>query len=72
MKMADKKIYTEKKVGKSQKKGNSKVYDLVKEIEEIRNKLNREVSEENKKLTSTEILELSQKLDELIVKYLGK
>lgn len=70
--MTDERIYAEKEIRKSQKGGNSKIYDLIREIEEIRSKLNGKISKEDKKLTSREILELSQKLDELIVKYLGK
>jgi len=68
--MKHKNLYREGEIKKSRKGGDSKVCDLAKEIEEIREKLNRKVSKGNKILTSAEILELSQKLDKLIVKYI--
>jgi len=68
--MTHKNLYREGEIKKSRKGGDSKVCDLAKEIEEIREKLNRKVSKGNKILTSAEILELSQKLDKLIVKYI--
>lgn len=69
--MADKELYIEKSIKKEQKERNSKgSSDLLKELEDIRNKLNGKAIQENKILTSAEILELSQKLDKLIVRYL--
>jgi len=51
---------------------NNEVNNLAKEIREIRDELNRKIDGKSKIFTSTEILELSQKLDKLIVNYLGK
>jgi len=70
MKIKEKDLYRENLIKKSQKRGNSNAYDLEKEIEVIRNKLNGKLSQKNKILISAEILELSQKLDELIVLYI--
>lgn len=68
--LENKDLILKKKVKKSQKGGNKKVYDLLKKIEKIRNELNGQVGVENKILTDAEILELSQKLDILIAKYM--
>jgi len=68
--MADKDLYIEKKIKKDKKERNGRSQDLLKELEEIRDKLNGKAIQDNKILTSAEILELSQKLDKLIVKYL--
>jgi len=68
--MADKDLYIEKKIKKDKKERNGRSQDLLKELEEIRDKLNGKAIQNNKILTSAEILELSQKLDKLIVKYL--
>jgi len=68
--MTDKNMYRQKVIKRNPKRGNSEACDLAKEIEELKNKLNRAVSRENKILTSAEVLELSQKLDELIAKYM--
>lgn len=70
--MADKNLYREKEKKKEQKGQNNEVNNLAKEIREIRDELNRKIDGKSKVLTSTEILELSQKLDKLIVNYLGK
>ncbi|NMB95002.1 MAG: aspartyl-phosphate phosphatase Spo0E family protein [Clostridiaceae bacterium] len=70
--MADKNLYREKEKKKEQKGQNNEVNNLAKEIREIRDELNRKIDGKSKKFTSTEILELSQKLDKLIVNYLGK
>lgn len=72
IKMADKNLYREKEKKKEQKGQNNEVNNLAKEIREIRDELNRKIDGKSKVLTSTEILELSQKLDKLIVNYLGK
>lgn len=63
-KMADKKLYREK----DQKQIEND--NLKNEIEKIRAELNEIVIDENKEITSKEVIELSRKLDELIVKYL--
>ena len=70
--MADKNLYREKEKKKEQKGQNNEVNNLAKEIREIRDELNRKIDGKSKVLTSTEILELSQKLDKLIVNYLEK
>ncbi len=70
--MADKNLYREKEKKKEQKGQNNEVNNLAKEIREIRDELHRKIDGKSKVLTSTEILELSQKLDKLIVNYLGK
>lgn len=72
IKMADKNLYKEKEKKKEQKGQNNKVNNLAKEIREIRDELNRKIDGKSKIFTSTEILELSQKLDKLIVNYLEK
>jgi len=54
----------------SPKGGNKKLRNLLKEIEKMEKQLDGKVSEENKMLTSTEVIELSQKLDELVVEYM--
>ncbi|SHK06493.1 Spo0E like sporulation regulatory protein [Geosporobacter subterraneus DSM 17957] len=65
-------ILQEKEKKKEQKGQNNEVNNLAKEIREIRDELNRKIDGKSKIFTSTEILELSQKLDKLIVNYLGK
>ncbi|HBX47931.1 MAG TPA: GGDEF domain-containing protein [Clostridiaceae bacterium] len=64
--IADKNLYREKE---TKKEHNNKVNDLVNEIREIRDELNRKIDGKNKIPTGAEILELSPKLDELITKY---
>ena len=54
----------------SPKGGNKKLRNLLKEIEKMKKQLDGKVSEENKMLTSTEVIELSQKLDKLVVEYM--
>jgi len=66
LKMADKELYREKKVKKKTKIEND---NFKKQIEDIKNVLNRIVIEENKKIINKEVIEVSKKLDELIVKY---
>jgi len=68
--MADKNLYKEKEMKKGKKKQYDEYNNLIKEIEEIRKELDVKVNNEDKKLTSADILELSQRLDILIVKYL--
>jgi diguanylate cyclase len=70
IRMADEELYKEKEIKKGQKEQNGKVNDLAKEIIKVKDELNRKVIENNKILNNTEILELSQKLDGLIIKYL--
>jgi len=43
---------------------------LLQEIEDLRDELNKKVLQDTKRVNSIETLKLSQKLDELIAKYL--
>ncbi|WP_242942298.1 diguanylate cyclase [Clostridium sp. USBA 49] len=70
IRMADEELYKEKEIKKGQKEQNGKVSDLAKEIIKVKDELNRKVIENNKILNNTEIIEISQKLDGLIIKYL--
>lgn len=65
--MADRNLYKEKNIKNQQEIENS---ELKKEIEKVRNKLDDIVARENNIAGNEEILEVSKKLDELIVKYL--
>lgn len=71
IKMADKDLYKEKRVKKSKEKQNSeKLKHLLREIEKLRDELNKKVTLEGKGINNEETLKLSQKLDELITRYL--
>jgi len=71
IKMADRDLYKEKRVKKSKEKQNSeKLKHLLREIEKIRDELNKKVTLEGKGINNEETLKLSQKLDELITRYL--
>ncbi|MBZ4664621.1 MAG: diguanylate cyclase [Caloramator sp.] len=70
VKMADKDMYREKEIKKEQKVQTNTLKDLREEIEKIRNELNKRVIQEGKGINNEETLKLSQKLDELIAKYL--
>ena len=65
--MADKELYTEKRVEKRTKIESD---NLKKEIEDVKNVLNRIIIEENRTIINKEVIEVSKKLDELIVKYI--
>ncbi|WP_312812890.1 aspartyl-phosphate phosphatase Spo0E family protein [Sedimentibacter sp.] len=45
--------------------------NLIKEIEDIRNKLNKIIIKENEITINEEVIEVSRKLDELIANYLN-
>ncbi|WFA08020.1 aspartyl-phosphate phosphatase Spo0E family protein [Tissierella sp. Yu-01] len=62
--MADKDLYKEKQQKDIEND------DLKIEIERIRNQLNGIVIKENNKNINKEVIEISKKLDELIVRYL--
>jgi hypothetical protein len=47
-----------------------KLTHLLQEIEDLRDELNKKVLQDTKRVNSIETLKLSQKLDELIAKYL--
>ena len=71
IKMADRDLYKEKRVKKSKEKQNSeKLKHLLREIEKLRDELNKKVALEGKGINNEETLKLSQKLDELIIRYL--
>jgi diguanylate cyclase len=71
IKMADRDLYKEKRVKKSKEKQNSeKLKHLLREIEKLRDELNKKVTQEGKGINNEETLKLSQKLDELITRYL--
>ena len=71
IKMADRDLYKEKRVKKSKEKQNSeKLKHLLREIEKLRDELNKKVTLEGKGINNEETLKLSQKLDELIIRYL--
>lgn len=71
IKMADRDLYKEKRVKKSKEKQNSeKLKHLLREIEKLRDELNKKVTLEDKEINNEETLKLSQKLDELITRYL--
>ena len=71
IKMADRNLYKEKRIKKSKEKQNSeKLKHLLREIEKIRDELNKKVTLEGKGINNEETLKLSQKLDELITRYL--
>ena len=71
IKMADRDLYKEKRVKKSKDKQDSeKLKHLLREIEKLRDELNKKVTLEGKGINNEETLKLSQKLDELITRYL--
>nr|WP_274964088.1 aspartyl-phosphate phosphatase Spo0E family protein [Tepidanaerobacter syntrophicus] len=56
---------------KSKERQNSeKLKYLLQEIEKLRDELNKKVTQEGKGINNEEALKLSQKLDELITRYL--
>ena len=71
IKMADRDLYKEKRVKKSKDKQDSeKLKHLLREIEKLRDELNKKVTLEGKGINNEEALKLSQKLDGLITRYL--
>lgn len=50
----------------------SDLYNLIQEIESVRMEMHKKISESNSYLLNDDLIELSQKLDILIVKYLNK
>ena len=69
IKMADKNLYREKELKKRQKWRNTRVDDLLEEVIAIRDELNEKITEGDI-VTSAEVLELSQRLDNLIVRHM--
>lgn len=72
LKMADKELYDEKETKKKQHKELDALKNIRREIEKIRNELDRKIYQGDNNLVTSEILELSNKLDELILKYLNE
>jgi len=71
IKMADRDLYKEKRIKKSKEKQNcEKLKHLLLEIKKLRDELNKKVVLEGKGINNEETLKLSQKLDELIIRYL--
>ena len=71
IKMADRDLYKEKRVKKSKDKQDSeKLKHLLREIEKLRDELNKKVTLEGKGINNEEALKLSQRLDGLITRYL--
>jgi diguanylate cyclase (GGDEF)-like protein len=71
IKMADRDLYKEKRIKKSKDKQDSeKLKHLLREIEKLRDELNKKVTLEGKGINNEEALKLSQRLDGLITRYL--
>lgn len=69
IKMADTDLYKEKRIKKfKEEQSSKKLKDLLKEIERLRDELNQKVAQSDKEINNEEMLKLSQKLDELIIK----
>ena len=68
--MTNKDLYREKEVRGGERGSRWKVDKLAQEIAKVRKELDRKIAGNHKILTSDEILELSQRLDKLIVSYL--
>jgi hypothetical protein len=66
---ADKQLYKEKIIKSEQKEEDIKS-NLTNEILNIKEELNKKVVENDNNLNNIEILELSQRLDDLIINYL--
>jgi len=69
IRMADKQLYKEKIIKSEQKEEDIKS-NLTNEILNIKEELNKKVVENDNNLNNIEILELSQRLDDLIINYL--
>ena len=69
IKMADRELYKEKVI-KSELRNKDIKSNLENGILEIRDELNKRIAENNNNLNNIEILEISQKLDDLIAKHL--
>lgn len=69
IKMTDTDLYKEKRIKKfKEEQSSKKLKDLLKEIERLRDELNQKVAQSDKEINNEEMLKLSQKLDELIIK----
>ncbi len=70
IKRADKYLYKEKETKRDNKERKRKMYDMMKQIAEVDRKLDKKKMERNNSLNSSELLELSERLDKLIEEYL--
>jgi diguanylate cyclase (GGDEF)-like protein len=74
MKIADKNLYKEKKEKRIRKskynEHGEKLKDLLEEIKELRDELNKKVTQEGKDIRNEDTLEISRKLDKLIERYI--
>lgn len=70
IKMADTELYYEKKTKKEQHKEFDALSNIRREIQKLQNELDDKIYQYDNNLLTTEIIELSNKLDRLILKYL--
>jgi len=71
IKMADRDLYREKQMKKTKERHNSdKLKYLLMEMEKLRDELNKKVANGSKGINNEDTLKVSEKLDELITKYL--
>jgi len=71
IKMADRDLYREKQMKKTKERHNSdKLKYLLLEMEKLRDELNKKVANGSKGINNEETLKVSERLDELITKYL--
>lgn len=68
--MADTELYYEKKTKKEQHKEFDALSNIRREIQKLQNELDDKIYQYDNNLLTTEIIELSNKLDRLILKYL--
>ena len=68
--MADTELYNEKEAKKKEHKDYDVLVNIRREIETIRNELDSKIYQNQNQLTANDVLEVSQKLDDLVLKYL--
>lgn len=69
--MADRDLYREKQIKKAVEKQNrANLKPLIIEMERLRDELNKKIFKDSNGISSEETLIISEKLDELIIKYL--
>ncbi|MGB4438171.1 MAG: hypothetical protein WBJ13_02875 [Sedimentibacter sp.] len=67
--MTDKDLHLEKCIKNKQQEKTDALMDLYREIIKIKGELNEKIHESDNLIINSEILELSTKLDELVVEY---
>ncbi|MGB4438166.1 MAG: hypothetical protein WBJ13_02850 [Sedimentibacter sp.] len=67
--MTDKDLHLEKWIKNKQQEKTDALMDLCREIIKIKRELNEKIYESDNLILNSEILELSTKLDELVVEY---